>query len=135
MKTDIKAQVAALQKEFQSYGGAVSKGVGRAVLKSCVDVEREAKELVSDGRERESEPGKPPRVDTGRLRSSITHRVKESGDKVVGEVGTNVEYATDLEFGSSHNWVHPFMGPAFDKHEAEIIDRIGKAEETARKAM
>ena len=35
-------------------------------------------------------------VDTGRLRASITHRV--SGDTAV--IGTDVEYATDVELGT-----------------------------------
>lgn len=38
-------------------------------------------------------------VDTGRLRSSITHRVEVETDGMVGIVGTNVEYAAPVELG------------------------------------
>lgn len=42
--------------------------------------------------------GRPgPKVQTDRLRSSITHKV--SPDKKEGVVGTNVEYAPPVEFG------------------------------------
>lgn len=42
-------------------------------------------------------------VDTGRLRNSITHRVRTelgANARVVAEVGTNVEYAASQEFGT-----------------------------------
>ena len=64
-----------------------------------------------------SEPGQPPAVDDGRLRSSITHNVTgRPGGKlpdpgggmgnVKGYVGTNVNYGMFLEFGV--NSMHPF---------------------------
>ncbi len=41
-----------------------------------------------------------PNVNTGRLRSSITHRVKQKKDEVQVEVGSNVKYASYLEYGT-----------------------------------
>jgi len=63
-----------------------------------------------------SAPGQPPAVDTGRLRSSITHNVTGrvgsslpdpggSKERVRGYVGTNVEYGYWLERGAM---IHPF---------------------------
>lgn len=60
-------------------------------------------------RHQASLPGDPPAVDTGRLRSSITHRVEASGPSVIGLVGTNVEYASYLEFGTSRMEARPFL--------------------------
>lgn len=51
-------------------------------------------------------------VDTGRLRSSITHEVDRDSEGLVGTVGTNVEYAPYVEFGTSHNQAQPFLRPA-----------------------
>ena len=39
-------------------------------------------------------------VDTGRLRSSITHETRWEGDTLVGAWGTNVEYAPHIEYGT-----------------------------------
>ncbi len=39
-------------------------------------------------------------VDTGHLRMSITHQVRDMGSEVVGEVGSNVFYAPFQEFGT-----------------------------------
>ena len=50
-------------------------------------------------------------VDTGKLRASITTEV----GKLEAEVGTNVEYALCVEFGTSKQSAQPFMRPAFDK--------------------
>ena len=53
-----------------------------ALEKACLIVENSAKEKVP--------------VDTGNLRQSITHTVEDN----VGTVGTNVEYAPYVEFGT-----------------------------------
>lgn len=47
-------------------------------------------------------------VDTGRLRSSIT---ATKGDRVV-TIGTNVEYAAFVEFGTRYMAAQPFLRPA-----------------------
>lgn len=65
-----------------------SGALERVTTLLCLRIEREA---------RKNAP-----VDTGLLRSSITHRVTREGSKVVGEVGTNVEYALPQEFGTRH---------------------------------
>lgn len=46
-------------------------------------------------------------VDTGRLRNSITHEVNTDGKFV--RIGTNVEYAPYVEFGTGRN-AHSGMG-------------------------
>ena len=45
--------------------------------------------------------GQVLKVRTGRLRASVTSKVTEQPDAVVGIVGTNVEYAPPHEFGYS----------------------------------
>ena len=73
-----------------------------------------------------SKPGEPPHVDTGRLRASI--QVNWMGGGETGQdappqpsepftvrVGTNVEYAYGLEFGTSKVAPRPFLRPALDR--------------------
>jgi HK97 gp10 family phage protein len=54
-------------------------------------------------------------VDTGRLRNSMSHAA--SGDAAY--IGTNVEYAPYVEFGSVHNKAHHMLQKAATGHTAE----------------
>lgn len=54
-------------------------------------------------------------VDTGRLRGSITHEV--DGDTAY--IGTNVEYAPYVEYGTSKTKAHPFLKPGIQDHMSE----------------
>ncbi len=140
--SDIDAQVADLISDFREYNEKVYTNVGKAVLDSCIIVEREAKTSFRPS-DAESSLGQsfefwtgpmqyePPRVQTGRLRGSITHRVKYEEEKVIGEVGTDVEYGIYLEYGTSKMPPYPFMGPAYDKNEQLIGDKIETAEKEA----
>lgn len=51
-------------------------------------------------------------VDTGRLRSSVTHQVQQDGKGLVGIVGTDVDYAPHVEFGTVNMAAQPFLRPA-----------------------
>lgn len=53
-------------------------------------------------------------VDTGRLRSSITHMTRPSDGAVY--VGTNVEYGPCVELGTAHMDARPFLKPAAADH-------------------
>lgn len=59
-------------------------------------------------------------VDTGQLRSSISSQA--SGFNCV--VGTNVEYGIYQEFGTYKMPPHPFLIPALEENENEIVNRI-----------
>jgi HK97 gp10 family phage protein len=146
MSADISAQVDDLINDFRAYGEKVHTNIGKEVLKGCLKVERTAKESF---RPSDAESGmtgsfefwlgptqsEPPRVQTGRLRASITHRIVYEDEQVIGEVGTNVEYALPLEYGTSKMPPYPFMGPAYEKHAEEISEAIEKAEMEAEGAF
>ena len=51
-------------------------------------------------------------VDTGRLRTSITHEV----DAKDVYIGSNVEYAPHVEYGTIHQKAQPFLRPAATEH-------------------
>lgn len=64
----------------------ITPALVKCVRSGVLDIEREAKRLVP--------------VDTGRLRSSITHDVTEKIGEVTGRVGTNVKYGPFVEYGA-----------------------------------
>ena len=63
-------------------------------------------------------------VDTGNLRSSISH----GSDEEKATIGTNVEYAVNVEKGTSKQKAQPYLTPA-------VENNIGKIEELARREM
>ena len=48
-------------------------------------------------------------VDTGRLRASITYEIVRYEGKWILRVGTNVNYAPFVEYGTEHNPKQPFL--------------------------
>ena len=61
-------------------------------------------------------------VDTGRLRSSITHERDDEEGQV--QIGTNVEYAPYVEYGTSRMKAQPYLEPA-------ILDNISEYQDIA----
>lgn len=51
-------------------------------------------------------------VDTGRLRSSITATKGSDGTGAYVDIGTNVEYAAYVEFGTIYMAAQPYLRPA-----------------------
>lgn len=98
------------------YGAKVISKINKAnkqiLSKACLMVVRDAKILCP--------------VDTGRLRSSITHEIKG----ITGKVGTNVEYARAVEIGSEDpefkRAPQPYLRPALHKNEKKILQMFKK---------
>ncbi len=73
--------------------------------------------------ERYTKEGAP--VDTGNLRRSYATRTeKKSSDEVMMRTGTDVEYAPDQEFGTSHQSGTPHLRPGFMNHKSEILNAV-----------
>jgi HK97 gp10 family phage protein len=83
-----------LRDLFDSRDGPIAKDLLRRTLR----VESGAKRLCP--------------VDTGRLRSSITHAVEQDEQGLVGRIGTDVDYAPFVELGTSRAPAQPFLRPA-----------------------
>jgi len=67
-----------------------------------------------------SAPGEPPAQATGGLRGSIKTTVSSEDKKVVGRVGTDLEYGKELEFGSRGVAPRPWLKPSFEKAKDKI---------------
>lgn len=87
----------------------------RGVIECGLAIEAQAKDFTT--------------VDTGRLRDSISTAVGR--DEVI--VGTNVEYAPYVEYGTSRNMAQPYLRPAVDLvagRAVQIVQKEGKREFT-----
>lgn len=73
--------------------GSPEGPVARDLLRRAINVENQAK-INATGR-----PG--PNVQTGRLRSSITHDLRRDSIGLVARVGTNVSYGAYVELGTT----------------------------------
>jgi HK97 gp10 family phage protein len=126
--TDDGAKIGAfLAGIFRAFSVAVENAEEKALLKEAIAVETTSK-LLFRTRLDESIAGLPPRVQTGRLRGSISHRLRRPmPSKIEAEVGTNVEYARAMEFGSSKNMPHPFLRPALSKNTQNVILALRRA--------
>lgn len=78
-----------------------------------------------------SAAGEAPATDTGRLVSSI--KVEQMG--LSGSVGTDLEYAKDLEFGTFRVAARPFLRPALNNNQTNIIKVFEAALAKAVKAV
>ena len=108
--TDFDWDEAGLRRLLRGHHGAVARDLARRAVR----VESEAKQNatgrgVAGARNPE---GRGPRVDTGRLRSSITWRIAEDSLGLYADIGTNVPYALPLETGLRNGATYPFLGPA-----------------------
>lgn len=83
-----------LNKLLESPQGPVGKHLAR----SAVKVDRSAKNLCP--------------VDTGRLRASINWRLANDSRGLLAIIGTNVDYAPHVEFGTRYQRAQAFLRPA-----------------------
>ncbi|KKK87283.1 hypothetical protein LCGC14_2754790 [marine sediment metagenome] len=90
----------------------IEAAAGDNILKAVLIIERDAKKMVA--------------VDTGRLRSSITHEIIRYKRDVIGKVGTNVNYAIAQEYGTSRMSAHPYLRPALAKNLTRIRQLFGR---------
>jgi len=90
----------------RDYPGIITKVSPRFLTEAGIVVQAAAKRLAP--------------VDTGNLRGSITREV--FGDRA--EVGTNVEYAEHVEYGTRHMGAQPYMRPAIDENRKGLISKF-----------
>ena len=105
----------------------ITPGVRASVEAACKLMEDEAKRLCP--------------VDTGRLQDSIATTIDDSGKTIIGRVGTDVEYAVFVEYGTglrgaasagagegpySPTWpgmpAQPYLRPALDNNRGSVMD-------------
>lgn len=119
--SDLVWDSAALEAVLNSPSGFIAKDL----LRRGVAVESAAKVYASG-------TGGGPHVQTGRLRSSITHALGEDALGLYCDIGTNVEYAPYVELGHPNTaHVYPRRGGGF----GYVSDRPTKAYPFLRPAL
>ena len=118
-------------KSLNDYEDGVDKKIKEALIKCALGIERDAKQNLTSSNA----------VDTGRLRMSLytdvqsikTNEVEIGTDlSKIGPrkrtkgpgVGTGVEYAPHVEFGTYKMAARPFLRPAYNKNVAKLEKKI-----------
>ncbi len=99
-----KLDTAELVEIRQDNREAIAEAIDQALATALEEIG-----LVAEGYAKRACP-----VDTGRLRNSITH-VTRPDEKAV-YIGTNVELAPHVEYGTVHQDPQPFLKPAAKDH-------------------
>lgn len=95
-----------IENNISEITNEAEAAIGRALEMIGLQGERHAKEALTQ----------QGAVDTGRLRNSVTHQVI-SEDSVA--IGTNVEYAPYIEFGTYKMDARPYIRPAIEDYMNE----------------
>ena len=88
--------------------GEAERTTQREVKRAALNVQNGARERVP--------------VDTGRLRNSIAHEVDANG--LNATIGTNLEYAPYVEFGTQRMRERPYLFPALEEERAAFLARL-----------
>ena len=104
--------------KFDDHSPEVLAALKRATvrgLEACgAKAESYAKQELSRSKPHKRGPSRP-NVITGRLRNSVSHSVQNNEMYV----GSNVEYAADVELGTRKSWAYPYLKPATTEHTGE----------------
>lgn len=100
-----------LRSKLRTLPAELRQAIGVEVKRSALNIEGGAKRRAP--------------VDTGRLRNSITHVIAEGGLKA--RIGTNVEYAAHVEFGTRRMRAQPYLQPSFEEEAPRLKQRVRKA--------
>nr|WP_307776348.1 HK97-gp10 family putative phage morphogenesis protein [uncultured Cetobacterium sp.] len=108
MEIKISSDAEKILREFNKTE-TVEKDVSKLIKNTLHNIERDAKKSCP--------------VDTGRLRGSITTNIISTYS---GEVGTNVEYAGWVEYGTRYQSAQPYFEPAVEKNEDKFNEELDK---------
>lgn len=131
-----------LQRELRRLSGDLRREVGQVVLGAAVEMRADIVASIQRGpasgitykksnptrTHTASKPDQPPMSDTGRLANSITF--DRVGD-LTATVGSALNYAPWLEYGTSRMEARPFFRPAVERMRPKYI---GKLEDIIRRA-
>jgi len=135
-------------KAFEKFGSAGDREVKKATRASLERVRGTAIKSIQQGPKsgiiyerspgqnlsqthQASAKGQAPATDTGTLVNSI--KVTQTSSHS-GEVGSGLQYAFWLEYGTINMDERPWLRPALKKNQQWIVDRYAKALETATRA-
>ena len=111
---------------FKWYGKELQLVINAQALlaleEACNLVEKTAKASIGQVPS-PSPPGHAPASVTGTLKARITHKIDKA--VMIGQVGTNLEYARALELGTPNMAPRPYLRPALEINRAAIKKLFG----------
>ena len=124
-----------LQRELRRLSDDLREEAGKAVLATAVEMRADIVTSIQRGpasgitykksnptrTHTASAPGQPPMSDTGRLANSITF---DRQGKLTAVVGSALNYAPWLEYGTSRMAARPFFRPAVERMRPKFIGRL-----------
>ena len=117
MRFNIETNIDAVISDLTGSTEQALRAAADELSNTAYSVEKTAKENIKRNRT----------VDTGRLLGSISTDIKQDGSGVTAEVGTNVEYANYIEYGTYKMGAKPFLNPAFEEETEGLENRIRQA--------
>lgn len=98
-------QLNALVVDLGAATPRMREQAARLTVQTALDIEGSGKEFAP--------------IRTGNLMRSIHTEIGDGG--LSAEIGTDVEYAPFVEYGTSRMAPQPYMRPAFDRHAPEYV--------------
>jgi HK97 gp10 family phage protein len=120
----VAGQAATVKFSEQSFQADIRRAVSRLKIETEAELVGVALSIQNDAR-------RYCPVDTGRLRASITASpVQRLGGRLFIWIGTNVEYAPFVEYGTRFMAAQPYLRPGFlhgTRHFTAALRRAAKA--------
>lgn len=117
MKFNIETNVDVLISDLNVSMEQALRAATNEIRDTAYSVEKTAKQNIKNNQT----------VDTGRLLGSVNTKIKQEGSSITAEVGTNVEYANYIEYGTYKMGAKPFLNPAFDVETEGLENKIRQA--------
>lgn len=107
------------ERKLKGYIATVSRGEMQKVVQR---IKFKVRKNLSEPHPPASDPGEYPAARTRNLRNSINTEVDKSGFDVRGYVGSDAEYALDLEMGTSRLAPRPFLRKTLHSIDSNILE-------------
>ena len=115
MKLSVRTDSARVEVALGAVARRAVQRVEDAVMDAVLAIQNDARVRVP--------------VDTGRLRNSIGWEME--ADRLAARVGTNVDYAPHVEYGTSRMAAQPYLTPAFFAEVPRFEERLRRALDAA----
>ena len=108
-KSEFSIDAKEFLKSLNDYEDSVDKKTKDALVKCALAIERDAKRKCP--------------VDTGRLRGSISTDLSQI-NSYEATIGTNVEYAIHVEYGTHKQSAKPYLRPAYNQNVNKLTQEL-----------
>ena len=127
----LKTNIRQANKKFETYQKTLVNDLAAKIKRSLyyllsTEVEKSGSQKLR------SKPGEAPRMESGKLRSSIDVKIYTSGKSLGLQAGVfngEVNYAKMLEYGTSHIKPRPFLRPVLSMYKQVLQKNIPSVED------